>query len=159
MQNGEIVIAADTTVIHDGEILGKPGDADKAAEMLDTLRGNTHEVITSLAIIRTHDGLELSDQAVTEVPMREYSQEEVHNYIASGDPLDKAGSYAIQHEGFHPVTNMQGCYANVVGLPLCHVVRTLEKFDISLLEDVPEKCQRHFDYDCKVYEHILKGEL
>ena len=159
MQNGEMVIAADTTVVHAGNILGKPGDEDKAAEMLDTLCGNTHEVITSLTIIRTHDRLELSDLAVTEVPMREYSQEEVHNYIASGDPLDKAGSYAIQHEGFHPVMKLQGCYANVVGLPLCHVVRTLEKFDISLPADVPNKCQQQFAYECSVYEHLLKGEL
>jgi predicted house-cleaning NTP pyrophosphatase (Maf/HAM1 superfamily) len=127
--------------------------------MLDALRGKTHEVITSLAVIRTHDGLELSDLAVTDVPMRDYTQEEIRDYIASGDPLDKAGGYAIQHDGFHPVTNLQGCYANVVGLPLCHVVRTLEKFDINLLTDVPKKCQQHFDYKCRVYERVLKGEL
>lgn len=159
MRNGEVVIAADTTVVHAGKIIGKPANANEAAEMLEALRGKTHEVITGLAVIRTHGGTALSDLAVTDVPMRDYTQDEARDYIDSGDPLDKAGSYAIQHDGFHPVTNLQGCYANVVGLPLCHVVRTLEKLDINLLADVPTNCQQHFDYKCAVYERVLEGEL
>lgn len=159
MRNSELVIAADTTVAYAGKIIGKPADAEEAAEMLAALRSKTHEVITSVSIIRTRDSLEMNDLAVTDVPMRDYTEEEVREYVDSGDPLDKAGSYAIQHDGFHPVTNLEGCYANVVGLPLCHLVRTLEKFNINPNSDVPEKCQQHFDYNCTVYERVLKGEL
>lgn len=156
MQNSAVVIAADTTVVHKGKILGKPADEEEALEMLDALRGKTHQVITSLAVMRSSDDLLLSDQAITDVPMRDYTQEEKQDYVASGDPLDKAGSYAIQHDGFRPVTNLQGCYANVVGLPLCHLVRTMQKLDIVVNVDVPDNCQQHFKYDCPVYERVLK---
>lgn len=156
---GELVIAADTTVVLDGRILGKPHDGEDALQMLHELRGRSHEVITCLAI--THDGSEemTTDEARTLVPMRMYSEDEMEAYIASGDPFDKAGGYAIQHDGFNPVEGLAGCYANVVGLPLCHLKRSLEALGLALDEDLPAKCQQHFDYECPVYERVLKGEL
>ena len=84
---------------------------------------------------------------------------EMQAYIASGDPLDKAGSYAIQHKEFRPVTSLVGCIANVAGLPMCHLIRTLEKIDIVVNTDFPAACQNYFNYECRVYERVLNGEL
>ncbi|MEX2161126.1 MAG: Maf family protein [Anaerolineales bacterium] len=150
-----LVLAADTTVAHAGRILGKPADAQEARAILKELRGKEHIALTAIALIRTLDGARLSDLAVTQVPMRSYSDEEIEAYIASGDPLDKAGAYAIQHAGFHPVAAMQGCFANVAGLPLCHLMRTLAKWDIFFDADLPRACQAHLNYACPVTDDIL----
>jgi predicted house-cleaning NTP pyrophosphatase (Maf/HAM1 superfamily) len=91
--------------------------------------------------------------------MRHYSDEEMQAYIASGDPLDKAGAYGIQHQVFRPAERLSGCYANVMGLPLCHLVRTLEKMGITSETDVPQACQAALQYDCPVYTQVLKGEI
>ena len=154
-----LVIAADTTVVDGSEILGKPVDDKEAEAMLRRLRGRTHQVYTALAALRCSDGKLLIDWCRTEVPMRHYSDEEMNAYIASGDPMDKAGAYGIQHQGFQPVEHLSGCYANVMGLPLCHLVRTLEKMGMISETDVPQACQAALQYDCPVYTHILKGEL
>jgi septum formation protein len=90
--------------------------------------------------------------------MRPYSDEEIDVYVASGDPLDKAGAYAIQHADFHPVENFSGCYASVMGLPLCHLVRTLCKMGIAPPADVPAACQAHLQYTCPISAAILRGE-
>ncbi|MCH7663783.1 MAG: septum formation protein Maf [Chloroflexi bacterium] len=135
LRDGEVVIAADTTVVHAGEILGKPADEREAANVLKALRGVTHQVITSLVVIRTGDDLLLSDQAITDVPMREYTDEEMQEYVSSGDPLDKAGSYGIQHKEFRPAPSLEGCIANVAGLPMCHLIRTLKKIDIAAIPE------------------------
>ncbi len=87
--------------------------------------------------------------------MRNYREDEIDEYVASGDPLDKAGAYAIQHAGFHPVDGLKGCYANVMGLPLCHLVRSLSHFGVHPLVDVPSVCQGAFHYDCPVFMSIL----
>lgn len=159
LDSGEVLIAADTTVVHAGEILGKPVDEHDAENVLKALRGVTHQVITSLVVIRTGDDLLLTDQAITDVPMREYSDEEMQDYISSGDPLDKAGSYGIQHKEFHPAPSLTGCIANVAGLPMCHLIRTLEKVDIVINTDYPAACQNYFDYECRIYDQVLNGEL
>lgn len=157
--NGELIIAADTTVSLDAQILGKPSDAVEAEQMLGKLRGRTHQVITALAIYQPQDDNILTDQAITDVPMRAYSDVEMQAYIASGDPFDKAGSYAIQNHYFNPVEKLHGCYANVVGLPLCHLARSLQKLGAENNTDVPRNCQLKFDYLCPVYERVLQGEL
>ena len=92
---------------------------------------------------------------MTEVLMRHYSDDEMLAYIASGDPLDKAGAYAIQHAGFHPVENLVGCYANVMGLPVCHLARLLGEFDASPLVDLPRECQQMLNYDCPIYRQVM----
>ena len=150
-----LIIAADTTVADGMEILGKPVDEQQAAEMLKQLRGHTHQVYTAVAILRLEDGLLLLDSCATDVPMRDYSQEEISAYVATGDPLDKAGAYAIQHAGFHPVDRLAGCYANVVGLPLCHLARLLRKVGVEPLTDVPVVCQAALKYDCPVFQDII----
>lgn len=116
-----VILAADTIGVLDGDILGKPADADEARAMLERLRARAHTVCTSLTLLRLDaDGLgaELTRLTQTDVFMRDYTPDEVEAYIASGDPFDKAGGYAIQHEGFHPVARIDGSYTNVVGLPV-----------------------------------------
>ncbi|OGO62559.1 MAG: septum formation protein Maf [Chloroflexi bacterium RBG_19FT_COMBO_50_10] len=156
-----VIIAADTSVINRpaggrARIFGKPRDHDEAAEMLRKLRGYTHQVHTAISILKKQDGTLLSDLCTTNVPMRNYDNEEIEAYVASGDPMDKAGAYAIQHAGFHPVEKLEGCFANVMGLPLCHLTRSLIKIGIHTHEDVPQACQAKLGYDCPVYSEILK---
>jgi MAF protein len=150
----EIVVAADTTVADGNQILGKPLDAREAWEMLHRLRGRKHQVYTGIAVLRQRDRLELSDVCETDVPMRNYSDAEIEAYIATGDPFDKAGAYAIQHRGFNPVPELSGCYANVMGMPLCHLTRLLRKAGLAPEGDIAQACEVTLDYECKVYEAI-----
>ncbi|HXD10583.1 MAG TPA: Maf family protein [Anaerolineales bacterium] len=155
----QIILAADTTVVDGNDILGKPQDNVEAFAMLTRLRGRTHQVYTGVALLRLSDGLLLKELSVTDVPMRAYSDEEIDAYVQTGDPLDKAGAYAIQHPRFHPVADMSGCYASVMGLPMCHVVRMLRKLDIPPHADVPVKCQTLLEYHCPVSRAILSGAM
>lgn len=153
----EIILAADTTVVDGSEILGKPQDDEEAVAMLTRLRGRMHQVYTGIALFRGGDDSLLTDLCVTDVPMRGYSDEEIRSYVASGDPFDKAGAYAIQHPEFRPVAGMDGCYASVMGLPLCHVVRLMRRLGIEPSADVPANCQKLLEYDCPVFDSILNG--
>ncbi len=155
----QIILAADTTVVDGSHILGKPQDNAEAIKMLTQLRGRTHQVYTGVALLRASDGLLLKDLCVTDVPMRDYSDEEIRAYVATGDPLDKAGAYAIQHSEFSPVAGMSGCYASVMGLPMCHVVRMMRKMDVEPKADVPLNCRKFLEYDCPVYGKILSGDM
>jgi septum formation protein len=157
-QPEHIIIGADTTVVDENRVLGKPKDTTEAAAMLKSLRGHTHQVYTALAILRMRDEYLLTDLCVTDVPMRSYSDEEIKAYVLSGDPLDKAGAYAIQHAGFHPVENMKGCYASVMGLPLCHLIRILQKMEVDVDAKLPAACQSLLKYPCPVSPAILRGE-
>ena len=160
MQPSEsVVIAADTAVVDGDDILGKPVDDKDAARMLKRLRGHTHQVYTGLALLRVSDGHALTDLSITDVPMRDYSDEEIDAYVQTGDPLDKAGAYAIQHPDFHPVENLMGCFASVMGLPLCRLTYLLGQFDISPKADVGLHCQSELQYDCPVSNAILRGAL
>ena len=155
----QLVLAADTTVVDGRDILGKPADDAQAFTLLTRLRGRTHQVYTGLALLRYSDGLLLTDLSVTDVPMRDYTDDEIRAYVATGDPLDKAGAYAIQHAEFHPVENLGGCHASVMGLALCHVTRMLRKLNVDPNADVPANCQTYLEYDCPVYGKILNGEM
>jgi MAF protein len=150
-----VIIAADTIVVLDNRVLGKPAGEPQAGEMLRQLRGRTHQVFTGLALINKATGQRVTDVAAIDVPMRNYSDQEIEAYIATGDPLDKAGSYAIQHPGFQPVIDFFGCFAGVVGLPLCHLVRSLRKSGVSVPVDIAAVCQAYHHYDCPVFETIL----
>ena len=127
-----VVVGADTVVSLDGEILGKPGDAEEAAAMLGRLSGRRHEVFTGIAVKGPEDR-EIRDCVRTEVRMRTLSVEEIEEYVASGEPMDKAGSYAIQGRGARFVERINGCYYNVVGLPIARLSAMLEElgFDFS----------------------------
>jgi MAF protein len=155
----QIILAADTTVVDGNDILGKPNDNAEAFAMLTRLRGHAHQVYTGVALLRLSDGLLLKELSVTDVPMRNYSDDEIQSYVQSGDPLDKAGAYAIQHPNFHPVASMSGCYAGVMGLPMCHVVRMMRKMDSPPHDDVPVKCQTLLEYQCPVSRAILSGAM
>ena len=154
-----IILAADTAVVVDGKtILGKPKDKSEAVEMLMQLRGRTHQVQTGIAVMRVSDGNLGMDLCVTDVPMRTYSDEEIDTYVASGDPLDKAGAYAIQHPRFHPVETICGCYASVMGLPLCHLTRNLHRIEIAPSTDISAECQASLNYKCPIFASVLRGE-
>lgn len=115
-----VILAADTIGVEEnGDILGKPADAAEARQILRRLRNRPHLVCTAFTLQK---GTQQHTEAVkTTVHMRDYSDEEIEAYIATGDPFDKAGSYAIQHEGFHPVREIDGSYTNVMGLPMDEV--------------------------------------
>lgn len=151
----EVIVAADTTVVDDGQILGKPESPAQASAMLSQLRGHTHQVYTAVAVWRVADGAQSSEVCSTDVPMRAYTDDEIAAYVASGDPLDKAGAYAIQNRGFHPVEALRGCYASVMGLPLCHLTRLLGNIGLESPLNVPGECQKALDYACDVYGFIL----
>ncbi len=153
-----LVIACDTIVALAGELLGKPHDAPGATAMLRRLRGRSHTVYSAVTLLDTATGHALTDLAETRVTMRTYTDPEIAAYVASGDPLDKAGAYAIQHPGFHPVSKLQGCYANVMGLPLCHLTRCLRAWGIEPCRDVPAACQAHTTHKCPVYSVVLAGQ-
>ena len=150
-----IIIGSDTAVVDDNSILGKPKDEEDAERMLKQLRGHTHQVFTGVAIYCVRDRKMLTELCVTDVPMRNYSGGEIQAYVKTGDPLDKAGAYAIQHPDFQPVESMSGCYASVMGLPLCHVLRALQKLDINPTQNVPLACQTLLNYQCPVSSAIL----
>lgn len=154
----EIVLAADTIVVDQDAILGKPVDSQEAASMLRGLRGHTHQVYTGLALCSSHCNHMLTDICIVDVPMRDFSDEEMDTYITTGDSLDKAGAYAIQHDGFQPVEKMQGCFAGVMGLPLCHLTRRLKQMEVNLLEDIPTRCQAELNYECPVWQEITKDQ-
>jgi 23S rRNA (uracil1939-C5)-methyltransferase len=126
------IVGADTVVEVDGEVLGKPVDGDDAWRMLRALRNREHRVITGVALIDAATGDERTAFRATRVIMRDYGDDEIESYIASGDPFDKAGSYAVQHEGFSPAAEVRGCYLNVVGLPVCTLLKEAERFGLRI---------------------------
>ncbi|HEX8990873.1 MAG TPA: Maf family protein [Anaerolineales bacterium] len=156
--SADVIVAADTTVVDGNSLLGKPRDAAEAAVMLKQLRGRTHQVYTGVAVLDPATGRLAKDVCVTDVPMRLYTDAEIEQYVRSGDPLDKAGAYAIQHAEFQPVANLSGCFASVMGLPLCHLLRLFEKLGLQPDLDVPSRCQSHLHYACPVSAAILRGE-
>lgn len=129
----EIVIAADTVVFIDGKILGKPVDAADAAEMLRTLSGRGHHVCTGIAVIDNAIGKSFCCFERTLVHFKHLTDSEIERYIASGEPMDKAGAYGIQGKGALFVEWIKGDYFNVVGLPLCRLAQVLkEEFDFDI---------------------------
>ena len=127
---GMPVIAADTVVSMDQRLLGKPVDAAHAATMLRELRAREHLVTTGVAVVG-EDGRLLLDAVTTKVTMRPYGDDEIAASIRSGTPFDKAGGYAIQDQSFLPVAHFDGCYCNVVGLPLALAIRLLREAGIE----------------------------
>jgi septum formation protein len=120
---GSVVLGADTVVVIDGEILGKPADAGEAARMLRRLAGRWHEVVTGICL-RAAGGVSV-DAETTRVRVAPLTEDEIRLYVASGEPLDKAGGYAIQGLASKFIERIEGCYFNVVGLPMALVYRRL----------------------------------
>ena len=123
-----VVLGADTEVVLDGRLLGKPRDAADAARILRELRGRDHEVITGVALVAS--GREEATAVTTRVTMRDYSDAEIEAYVATGEPLDKAGAYGVQGLGASLVAQVDGCLTNVVGLPISTTRHLLERWGV-----------------------------
>ena len=130
-----LVIGADTVVAVDGEVFGKPAGSDEARAMLIRLRARSHQVHSAIAVALYANG-ELKRKRslinTTTVRMRFYSDDEIAAYVATGDPLDKAGAYAVQHQKFRPVESLTGCPACVMGLPAADLLRLLSAFNVTV---------------------------
>ena len=122
------VIAADTIVVIDNVILGKPQDAAAAKAMLQRLSGRTHQVMTGVAV--RYKGQQMSEVCITDVSFRQLTTEEIDAYIATGEPMDKAGAYGIQGRGAVLVEKINGCYNNVVGLPLSLLYLMMQRLGV-----------------------------
>ncbi len=126
-----VVLGADTEVVLDGRLLGKPRDAADAARILAELSGRVHDVVTGVALVGGGpDGREQTTAVTTRVTMAAYGAAEIAAYVATGEPLDKAGAYGVQGLGGRLVAGIDGCYTNVVGLPLTTVRRLLEAWGV-----------------------------
>lgn len=150
----QVVIAADTAVVDGNQIMGKPVNKQEAINMLHKLRARSHHVLTGLAVRDTASEIVITDLCVTEVLMRSYHESEIEDYVASGDPLDKAGAYAIQNFSFNPVQEISGCYTNVVGLPLCHLAESLQRMKVIYSEEATRSCRSAEGYNCQLADKI-----
>jgi MAF protein len=150
----QIIIACDTTVLLNGEMLNKPLNEEDAWSMLRRLRNQVHEVQSCIVVKRGEE--ESVDVVTSQVLMRDYTDEEIASYIASGDPFDKAGSYAVQHEAFHPVAEIRGCPLNVIGLALCRLRERVHE-----LPDCAQTCASYFGEPCPtqldISSHSVSG--
>ncbi len=133
--SGRWFIGSDTVVVRDDVILGKPADKTDAALMLRSLAGRSHRVVSGYAVVDREQNSFESAAIVTRVTFRELTDAEIAGYIATGEPTDKAGAYGIQGIGASLVRSIDGSYTNVVGLPLCEVVETLERMGAATLFD------------------------
>ena len=131
-RNAGSVLGADTVVELDGVVLGKPRDEQDAARMLRDLRGREHRVITAVALVDAATGEAAEGYRASRVVMRDYADDEIAAYVASGAPMDKAGAYGVQDEAFAPASEVRGCYLNVVGLPVCETLKLAERFGLRL---------------------------
>lgn len=122
-----LVLGADTIVVLEGRVLGKPASVAEADDMLRRLRGREHRVITGVALVAMNGDVLTVEHAETKVVFRRYSDDEMRDYITSGAPMDKAGAYGIQDTAFHPATSVEGCLFNVIGLPTCLVADMLAR--------------------------------
>lgn len=126
-----LVIGADTAIDLDGDEVGKPADPSDAGRILRRLRGRDHSVVTGIFVVDARTGRSRVSSVSTIVRMRNYSESEIRDYVASGEPMDKAGAYAIQGLGGEMVESIDGCYFNVIGLPLCEACRLLRFFGLE----------------------------
>ena len=131
--NSGFIIAADSMVVFDGKALGKPEDTADARRMLRLLRGTSHQVTTGVTVLNAASGRHLIDTMTSGVNLRRFTDYEIEASILAGTPMDKAGAYAVQDQVLHPAESWQGCYSNIVGLPLCLVRQMLEdlRWDVS----------------------------
>ncbi|MCA9874564.1 MAG: septum formation protein Maf [Anaerolineales bacterium] len=155
-----LIIAADTIVALDQQMLGKPVDAAAAWEMLRALRHRQHEVHTGLVVLDVRSGRMTKRVNTAVVTMRNYTDEEIATYVASGDPLDKAGAYAIQHPLFQPVAALTGCYTAVMGLSICELIRILDGQNIPRQADLTAVAAAHQVagryFPCPIYDQLLE---
>jgi MAF protein len=145
-----IIVAADTTVALDNKMLGKPRDAAEAKHMLLALCARTHAVHTGMVLLDMRSGKMVEEVHTAVVTMRPYTDKEIIDYIATNDPLDKAGAYAIQHCQFRPVSDLKGCYLGVMGLSICHLNQMLIKLNIVPPIDHTYLKKAHQTFPCPI---------
>lgn len=131
--NSGIIIAADTIVVYGNKILGKPADSQEAKKMLSNLSGKVHRVLTGLAIVNAENGKKITGHEETSVWFRTLTMDQVTSYVNTGESFDKAGAYGIQGKGALLVDRIEGCYFNVVGLPISLLDKLLLDFEVRLL--------------------------
>jgi len=131
LERPAVVLGADTLVVLDGRPFGKPSSAGEARAMLAALRGRVHEVVTAVAVVEAGGGREAEAAVVSRVAMRAFDAAELDAYVATPEPYDKAGGYAVQGEGGRLVAGVDGCYTNVVGLPVTTTARLLRRFGLA----------------------------
>jgi septum formation protein len=153
------ILTADTIVVDRDIIIGKPANTEDAYRILQILRGHIHKVMTAITLYDRKTNSMLTDLCITQVPMRAYTDAEILTYVSSGDAMDKAGAYAIQNRDFHPVESFRGCFASVMGMPLCHLERTANKLGLIISGDLPERCQATLRYRCGIHEAVLRGDI
>jgi len=124
------VLAADTIVVIEGEVLGKPKDTEEAESMLEKLSGREHQVITGYCLLHIHLGQKRERIVSSLVKFKRLSAEEIRWYINTGEPFDKAGGYAVQGKAAFMIKEIKGSYTNVVGLPLCEVIEDLQELGV-----------------------------
>ena len=151
----ELAVAADTVVVLGSEVLGKPANPDDATQMLRRLQGRSHIVYSGISVWHAASRRMVSELGQSTVWMRDYTDDEITRYVESGDPLDKAGAYAIQNPEFDPVARVEGCWLTVVGFPLCHLGRALAQFGVVGPSNMPGACQAFSQRDCVVSSEIL----
>lgn len=142
-----LIVAADTVVALGDRLLGKPEDDVDAWRMLDVLRDGPHDVHSAVSVLDTADGSLRTQVSSTIVVMRPYSDAEIDAYVATGDPLDKAGAYAIQHPTFNPAAAIEGCLSGVVGLPLGVLADLLAEAGVDVPPVAPV-CERRTHFPC-----------
>ncbi len=149
-RTGDVTLAADTELDLDGERVGKPTDESHAIAMLATLSGREHEVRTEVVVVAA-SGARRRFAVRSRVTVRGLSLRQIERYVATGEPFDKAGAYAIQGEGRRIVESYDGCLANITGLPLCHVYFALRRVGVVPRERPEVVCQAHFAFACPVW--------
>ena len=154
--DNSFVIGSDTTVSMNRQILGKPVNKEHAIEMLKLLNGKEHKVYTAVAIANRKNGKLSIQQSIceTSVRFRDMSLDEIIDYADSGDPLGKAGAYAIQNHEYHPVESINGCYAAVVGFPLCHVGTILHRFGYETFPQIRSACFAGTKVPCSTFPPV-----
>ncbi len=150
LREDAFIVGSDTTVYINHQILGKPKDADEAEEMLKMLNGKKHLVCTAVTLARRLNGKIRFLESASEVAVRfrDMGRDEILDYVASGDPMGKAGAYAIQNRVFHPVESIRGCYAAVMGLPLCHLGVLFHRFGYDTFPQIRSACTAGTKYPC-----------
>jgi septum formation protein len=133
-------------------MLNKPTDEADARRMLMAMKNRTHEVHTGYVVQDMISGKREKGVHTAVVTMRNYSQTEIEAYIATGDPMDKAGAYAIQHPVFRPVRKLEGCFLSVMGLPLCTLLNLFTRFELAVDVDLTAVYQAHHQYPCPILQ-------
>lgn len=154
-----VIIAADTVVALGNQLLGKPVDAAEATHMLTRLRDREHEVHTSVSVLCWPGGEQQTWVNTTQVQMRNYHDTEIAAYVATGDPLDKAGAYAIQHPDFAPVCALRGCMSGVIGLPLGDLRTLLANARVELATAVAPVCRRQTHFPCCQEQYTMTSAV